>query len=257
MELNFPLTLPVELSCLTTCAPQGWSEYKFWRWWLSNRARRHTTIRRAAAVLEALGDLRGKTVLDIGCAWGYSSLLAAAKGARVVSLDVVPGHLALARQLSASNRLPLKCCSGDAVHLPFPDNSFDRVIHMETLEHIGPGWREGIAGMARVLKPEGVGVLSTPNVVGIAQVTKKVLTRLPVFKKIWDPDENFVPDQEIRRAVGASGLTLIKRQVILFTVPFCPDVLFPLNLWMERVGERFLGLRHLATTAVYQFRKEK
>jgi 2-polyprenyl-3-methyl-5-hydroxy-6-metoxy-1,4-benzoquinol methylase len=39
-------------------------------------------------VLEYLGDLRGKTIMDIGAGSGYFSVKLAAKGARVIAADV-------------------------------------------------------------------------------------------------------------------------------------------------------------------------
>src|SRR3954469_21023966 len=45
----------------------------------------------------AMGDLRGKRVLDVGCGEGADALLLAALGARVTAIDVSPKAIELAR----------------------------------------------------------------------------------------------------------------------------------------------------------------
>ena len=51
---------------------------------------------------------------------------------------------------------------GDALHLPFPDATFDRVICSEVLEHI-PDDLGAMAELARVLKPGGTMAITVPR----------------------------------------------------------------------------------------------
>jgi SAM-dependent methyltransferase len=51
---------------------------------------------------------------------------------------------------------------GDAMDLPFPDGSFDRVIAAEVLEHI-PADRAAMAELARVLRPGGTIAVTVPR----------------------------------------------------------------------------------------------
>jgi SAM-dependent methyltransferase len=52
--------------------------------------------------------------------------------------------------------------NGDALHLPFPDDTFDRVIASEVLEHI---WDDSgaIAELVRVLRPGGRMAVTVPS----------------------------------------------------------------------------------------------
>ena len=45
-----------------------------------------------------LGDVRGKTVLDLGCGTGENVILLVKRGAVVIGMDISPGLIDLARQ---------------------------------------------------------------------------------------------------------------------------------------------------------------
>ena len=46
--------------------------------------------------------------------------------------------------------------------MPQPDETFDLVVHSDTLEHV-PDPVRGLAECRRVLKPHGLLILETPN----------------------------------------------------------------------------------------------
>jgi SAM-dependent methyltransferase len=52
--------------------------------------------------------------------------------------------------------------SADMTNMPFPDNSFDKVIASEILEHV-PNDRQAMAEIARVLRPGGVASITVPS----------------------------------------------------------------------------------------------
>ncbi|HEY7724263.1 MAG TPA: class I SAM-dependent methyltransferase [Anaeromyxobacteraceae bacterium] len=104
---------------------------------------------------------RGRMVLDVACGTGYGSRLLAEAGARfVASVDVSPEALTAARQRFGHERAaPVRA---DAVRLPFGDASFDLVVSFETIEHL-PEPERLVAEMRRVLRREGLVVVSSPN----------------------------------------------------------------------------------------------
>jgi SAM-dependent methyltransferase len=75
------------------------------------------------ATLDAAQVGSGARVLDICCGPGMLSEAAAKRGAHATGLDF-PGVVELARKLVPGAEF----MSGDALDLPFPDNSFDAVV---------------------------------------------------------------------------------------------------------------------------------
>ena len=114
---------------------------------------------------------RGDKVLDLGCGFGRHAFEAARRGANVVALDAgrdeVDGVAAtFAAMVEAGELLDgslhTAAVQGDALHLPFPDATFDRVICSEVLEHI-PDDVAAMAELARVLRPGGTMAVTVPR----------------------------------------------------------------------------------------------
>jgi SAM-dependent methyltransferase len=112
--------------------------------------------REARGLLRWLGrDLRGLRVLDVAGGDGYWAARCRRRGAWAVALDLDAGKLRRGRALSTAPGL----VRGDALTLPFPDGSFDRVLSICAIEHFDDGPR-ALDEMARVLRPGGELVMS-------------------------------------------------------------------------------------------------
>lgn len=103
---------------------------------------------------------KGKTVLDIACGEGYGSNLLASEAASVTGADVSSEAVDHAQATYKNNKL--KFVTADGANLPFADGSFDMVVSFETIEHLTEQ-EKMIAEIKRVLKPDGLLVVSTPN----------------------------------------------------------------------------------------------
>jgi ubiquinone/menaquinone biosynthesis C-methylase UbiE len=120
-----------------------------------------------------LGLGAGDTVLDLGCGFGRHAFEAARRGAHVVALDAgrdeVEGVVATFVAMAEAGELAdaavhAAAVQGDALHLPFADATFDRVICSEVLEHI-PDDVAAMAELARVLRPGGTMAVTVPRAV--------------------------------------------------------------------------------------------
>lgn len=110
----------------------------------------------------------GDRILDLGCGEGRHSITAyMLANVEVVGIDLSIKDLGTTRerfadfdQKTADKCLNLSVASG--LELPFPDNSFDKVICSEVLEHIHD-YRAVIKEIRRVLKPGGIFGASVPS----------------------------------------------------------------------------------------------
>jgi ubiquinone/menaquinone biosynthesis C-methylase UbiE len=99
-------------------------------------------------------DLSGKRVLEVGCGHGggASYLMRTLHPASYTGLDLNPDGIAFCRR--RHNLAGLEFVQGDAENLPFPDQSFDAVINIESSIHY-PDFPRFLAEVARVLRPRG------------------------------------------------------------------------------------------------------
>ena len=102
----------------------------------------------------------GKRVLDVACGEGYGSALLARHAAHVTGADISPEAIAHAKRYARPRQRRIRL---RAVHrLPLADASVDVAVSFETIEHIAEQ-AAFLDELARVLKPDGVLILSCPN----------------------------------------------------------------------------------------------
>lgn len=112
----------------------------------------------------------GHVVLDMGAGAGRHAFEVFRRGAKIVALDydgaelkdVLHTFAAMIEAGEVAPDAPAMCVNGDGTTLPFPDNSFDRIICSEVMEHI-PDDRAAAAELARVLKPGGIIAVTVPT----------------------------------------------------------------------------------------------
>ena len=103
--------------------------------------------------------VRGRSILDIACGEGYGTRsLVEAGAASVVGVDISAEACRHAKE-----RYGVDARVGDGVSIPLPTGSLDVVVSFETIEHIAEPERF-VRECARVLKPDGTFLISTPNV---------------------------------------------------------------------------------------------
>jgi len=80
-------------------------------------------------------DLTGQRLLDAGCGTGAGALAAAARGARVVGVDVSPSLIDIARERSGTNAgvSSIRFVTGDMLDESL--GAFDHVLAMDSLIH--------------------------------------------------------------------------------------------------------------------------
>lgn len=101
----------------------------------------------------------GERALDVGCGTGTLALDVARRvgtTGHVVGIDPSSEQIARARAKAARRHEPVEFQLGAIERLPFPDQTFDVVFSTLMMHHLpGPLKRQGLAEIARVLKPGG------------------------------------------------------------------------------------------------------
>lgn len=119
---------------------------------------------------ERLGIGPATKVIDVGCGAGRHAFEAYRRGAEVVAFDRDAAELrsvdTLLRAMAETGEAPpaasARAVRGDALNLPYADETFDCVIASEILEHI-PEDDAAIAELVRVLKVGGTLAVSVPR----------------------------------------------------------------------------------------------
>jgi SAM-dependent methyltransferase len=94
----------------------------------------------------------GKRVLDIGCGTGYGVAAMARDACFAAGIDLLAdAHAGAGVFLQAS-----------AAALPFRNESFDLITAFEVIEHLHD-WEQMLAEARRLLRPDGLFLVSTPN----------------------------------------------------------------------------------------------
>lgn len=111
-------------------------------------------------LLERLGDVRGRKVLELGCGAGEASVYLAKRGAIVTATDLSAGMLDVVERLAARHGVRIATKKAGSNDLGFPDGSFDIVYAANLLHHVEI--RPTLAEAERVLKPGGLFVSWDP-----------------------------------------------------------------------------------------------
>ena len=91
-----------------------------------------------------IGNVKNKTILDIGCGGGRNSIPLAKMGAKVTGVDISPQMLDFAKNNSKKN----KCSKNtnfilsSAWETNLPSKSFDKILLLGILEHIPEEYRK-------------------------------------------------------------------------------------------------------------------
>lgn len=186
----------------------------------------------------------GKVMLEGGCGLGQYVAFYGARGVRIVGLDFAQSTLARLRKRYDQ----LMLCSGDVAALPFSDEAFDLYYSGGVVEHFEAGAEPALREARRVLKPDGVLLISVPYV----NVLRRALS--PFKSNLWRRVRSAEVEgegsqhrqffqyvytrREFEALLASAGLRVIGRQGYgvmwgLFEFPFFGKIAEKLN---QRVG---------------------
>lgn len=154
--------------------------------------------RHQAAYLHLREEAQGPRLLEVGAGEGYGSALLAERVPTVLALDY--DGLAVAHLV---RRYPgLAAIRANLAALPVADASIDTVVSLQVIEHV---WDhpQFVAECARVLRPGGLLMLSTPNRLTFSPGAG------PTDKPLNPFHTHEFTAAELRRLVADSGLSVL------------------------------------------------
>ena len=118
-------------------------------------------VRQRPQLLNFLGDVKNKKVLDGGCGTGYFTRKIVGLGAEVYGCDIEPNMLKTAKDNEKENPLGIEYDLCDIKKTIYDDNYFDVVVSVGVLFHLDQNeWKEYLKESYRIIKPGGSLVIS-------------------------------------------------------------------------------------------------
>jgi ubiquinone/menaquinone biosynthesis C-methylase UbiE len=217
--------------------------------------------RRAMTLIDHLDLHDGDSVLDCGCGMGvYMMMMSRLRDLNIVGVDGDVGRLEWAEREGVDARLSRV----DIHKLPFADNSFDKVLMSEVLEHLADD-RAAMQEVFRVLKPGGTLALSVPhaNYPALWDPINKTLEALGIepFRNagpitgLWSNHWRLYRPAELSDVIAGAGFTVDKlEEQTHYAFPFIHFIVYSIgkpliehNLLPERLrnaSDRFRGERN-------------
>lgn len=160
---------------------------------------------------DRLGVRAGELLLDLGAGNGRHAYEAFRQGVRVVAADFNHADMVECRTMCAAMEAVGEAPAGglaaaavaDGQLLPFPDNTFDRIIAAEVMEHI-PDDEVAAAELARVLKPGGTIAVTVPS--WLPEVVCWKLSDEYHAPKVVGGHVRIYTERELRQKLAATGL---------------------------------------------------
>ena len=132
---------------------------KGWKCFGMNISNRFDKARKQSAI-KFLNPKKRDIILDAGCGRGDVSLKIAKKAKKIYAIDIAKSGFEKIKKNSPKNLIFKKM---NIENLKFKEETFDKIVCIETLEHVLHP-EKAISEMKRVLKKQGIIVLSYPTI---------------------------------------------------------------------------------------------
>jgi ubiquinone/menaquinone biosynthesis C-methylase UbiE len=180
-----------------------------------------------------LGDVRGKTVLDLGCGTGENIIPLLKRGAKVIAMDISPDLVALAQQRVREAQLEAAVKVGSAYETGLADESVDVIFCISLIHHLDIERAQN--EMSRVLTRNGAIILKEP--IRFSQGYARIRGLLPAHKDISEFEHPLTREELAKmmapfEVVGARYFRLPFVPLALRFFPTAADSAWRASDWM-------------------------
>lgn len=224
--------------------------------------RRRWIERRIAAMEQC------RCALEVGPGSGVYLPALSRTAERVLAVDRDEAHLEGARGATKSCTAPVDVVLADLRSLPFRDGSVDLLLCSEVVEHVSPG--PGLlAGLARVLAPDGEMILTTPQPFSPLELLGRIAF-LPgiihllrcIYREPVEPTGhiNLLRRRDLDAAFDEAGLEVVERECLGFYLPVIAEFFgTPGRRFLAQLDRKLRGssLEGLLWTQCYRLRHRR
>ncbi len=144
--------------------------------------------------------LRGKTLLDLGCGYGWHCNFAAAQGAaEILGIDLSHKMIEEARKRNQADRIRYRVCGIEEYE--YPENTWDCVVSNLALHYI-ENIETIFQKVHRTLKKDGVFIFNIEHPVFTAGVRQEWIYSETGEPQYWPVDDYFIPGERHTNFLG-------------------------------------------------------
>jgi ubiquinone/menaquinone biosynthesis C-methylase UbiE len=147
-------------------------------------------------------------VLDVACGSGNATIPAAKTGARTTGLDITPELIDAGKANAKEAGVEIDWIEGDAMDLPFDDDSFDVVTSVFGCM-FAPDHRKTAEELARVLKPGGRMAVAAWRPEGnFGRMFRTIASHMPTPPEGFQPPPLWGKEEHVREIFEGTGIDL-------------------------------------------------
>lgn len=226
---------------------------KGYAWWgsktYSGKKRKRVRVEMAK---KHLGNMKGKTILEIGSAAGdYTKILAEVfRESKILATDVSPGQVELAEKTVKAGNVEFRV--DDCMNMTFDDESVDAIVANSILHHVDE--KKCLKECLRVLRTGGQIFFTEPNIVNPQVFIEK---KVPFIKKMagHSPDELAFYRKDIEKTLEGLSYEKIKVKNFDFLHPATPKFLCDTVNALSRILEKIPFIKEVSGSLIINAKK--
>jgi len=178
----------------------------------------------------------GEIMLDVGCGSGNFVFEFALECRSVYGVDILKDGVSFAHRIA--NKSGVKnthYIQASAQHIPFLDSSVDRILLLDVIEHLRKP-QEAFVELARILKPKGKAIVTTPNAMSLWPIIEYVadILKIGICRRFVEHESTYTATGLIR-AIRRSDLLVVKIGSTYFLSPIAA-------IFSRRVGRKLFEM---------------